>query len=102
MRLLEKKSKFSMSVLGMNPKTLDSFRYITSPYGIILVCGPTVPEKQALSIRLLVKSTPQIVSLLIEDPIEYEASRDRTNPSGSQIGLTFGRVIRAHLRQDRM
>lgn len=102
MRLLEKKSEFSMSVLGMNPVTLDSFRnLITSPYGIILVCGPTGSGKTTTLYSALSEiNSPDKNILTIEDPIEYELRGIGQTQVVPKIGLTFGRVIRAHLRQD--
>lgn len=102
MRLLEKKAEFSMDSLGMNPAILASFReLITSPYGIILVCGPTGSGKTTTLYSALSEiNSPDKNILTIEDPIEYELRGIGQTQVVPKIGLTFGRVIRAHLRQD--
>jgi general secretion pathway protein E len=102
MRLLEKQSEFSMESLGMNTEILTSFRrLITNPYGIILVCGPTGSGKTTTLYSALSEiNSPDKNILTIEDPIEYELRGIGQTQVVPKIGLTFGRVIRAHLRQD--
>ncbi|MEC7986011.1 MAG: type II secretion system ATPase GspE [Myxococcota bacterium] len=102
MRLLEKKAEFSMETLGMNADTLDTFReMIRRPYGIILVCGPTGSGKTTTLYSALSEiNSPDKNILTIEDPIEYELRGIGQTQVMPKIGLTFGRVIRAHLRQD--
>jgi len=102
MRLLEKKAEFSMDTLGMNNDLLDRFReVITNPYGIILVCGPTGSGKTTTLYSALSEiNSPDKNILTIEDPIEYELRGIGQTQVVPKIGLTFGRVIRAHLRQD--
>lgn len=102
MRLLEKKTDFSLEGVGMSPDTLDTFRdIIRRPYGIILVCGPTGSGKTTTLYSALSEiNEPDKNILTIEDPIEYELRGIGQTQVNPKIDLTFARVIRAHLRQD--
>ena len=102
MRLLEKKTDFSLEGVGMSPDTLQVFRdIIRRPYGIILVCGPTGSGKTTTLYSALAEiNEPDKNILTIEDPIEYELRGIGQTQVNPKIDLTFARVIRAHLRQD--
>lgn len=102
MRLLEKKAEFSLDGVGMSKDTLAEFReLITRPYGIILVCGPTGSGKTTTLYSALSEiNSPDKNILTIEDPIEYELRGIGQTQVNHKIGLSFARVIRAHLRQD--
>ncbi|MBI4781716.1 MAG: Flp pilus assembly complex ATPase component TadA [Oscillatoriophycideae cyanobacterium NC_groundwater_1537_Pr4_S-0.65um_50_18] len=72
-----------------------------SPFGLILVTGPTGSGKSTtLYATLAEKNSPHINICTVEDPIEY------TLPGISQVqvmrekGLDFPKVLRALLRQD--
>ncbi|MEC8380597.1 MAG: type II secretion system ATPase GspE [Myxococcota bacterium] len=102
MRILEKKAEFSLDGVGMSPDTLAEFReFIGRPYGIILVCGPTGSGKTTTLYSALSEiNAPDLNILTIEDPIEYELRGIGQTQVNHKIGLSFARVIRAHLRQD--
>lgn len=74
---------------------------LISPYGIILVTGPTGSGKSTtLSACLRAIQTTTMRLMTVEDPIEYEipgVNQTQVNPA---IGLTFGNILRAILRQD--
>ena len=74
LRILEKQTDFSLDACGMSPDTLVNFReLIKTPYGIILVCGPTGSGKTTTLYSALSEiNSPDKNILTIEDPIEYE------------------------------
>ena len=102
LRILEKQTDFSLDACGMSPDTLVNFReLIKTPYGIILVCGPTGSGKTTTLYSALSEiNSPDKNILTIEDPIEYELRGIGQTQVNHKIGLNFARVVRAHLRQD--
>lgn len=102
MRILEKQTNFSLDGCGMAEDTLETFRrIIKTPYGIILVCGPTGSGKTTTLYSALSEiNSPDKNILTIEDPIEYELRGIGQTQVNHKIGLSFARVVRAHLRQD--
>jgi len=103
LRLLDKSSDILLlSDLGMHDeriKLLD--RLIKSPYGIILVTGPTGSGKTTtLYAALSTINRPEINIITIEDPIEYQidgVGQIQVNP---KIDLTFAAGLRSIVRQD--
>jgi type IV pilus assembly protein PilB len=88
--------------LGMNAIQKKEFiKALTSPYGMILVTGPTGSGKTVTlytGLNFLKKSTMNIST--VENPIEIiltGINQVNVNPS---IGLNFACVLRAFLRQD--
>lgn len=88
--------------LGMNVIQKKEFiKALTSPYGMILVTGPTGSGKTVTlytGLNFLKKSTVNIST--IENPIEIilrGINQVNVNPT---IGLNFACVLRAFLRQD--
>jgi general secretion pathway protein E len=76
-------------------------RLIKSPYGIILVTGPTGSGKTTtLYAALSTSNHPEINIITIEDPIEYQmdgVGQIQVNP---KIDLTFATGLRSIVRQD--
>jgi len=103
LRLLDKSANILMlSDLGMHDeriKLLNSL--IKSPYGIILVTGPTGSGKTTtLYAALSTINQPEINIITIEDPIEYQmdgVGQIQVNP---KIDLTFAAGLRSIVRQD--
>ncbi len=103
LRLLDKSGNLLLlSDLGMHDeriKLLD--RLIKSPYGIILVTGPTGSGKTTtLYAALSTIHRPEINIITIEDPIEYQidgVGQIQVNP---KIDLTFAAGLRSIVRQD--
>lgn len=88
--------------LGMNAIQKEEFiKALTSPYGMILVTGPTGSGKTVTlytGLNFLKKSTINIST--VENPIEIilrGINQVNVNPI---IGLNFACVLRAFLRQD--
>lgn len=74
---------------------------IFSPYGLVLVTGPTGSGKSTTLYAVLneVKSPfKNIVS--VEDPVEYKMDGINQVQVKTEIGLTFAAALRSFLRQD--
>ncbi|MEJ2723968.1 MAG: type II secretion system ATPase GspE [Deltaproteobacteria bacterium] len=103
LRLLDKTSiLLKVSDLGMPQEKLKEFdRLIHSPYGIILVTGPTGSGKTTtLYAALSTINTTDVNIITIEDPIEYQlegVGQIQVNP---KIDLTFANGLRSIVRQD--
>jgi general secretion pathway protein E len=103
LRLLDKSANILMlSDLGMHDERIKLLgRLIKSPYGIILVTGPTGSGKTTtLYAALSTINQPEINIITIEDPIEYQmdgVGQIQVNP---KIGLTFAAGLRSIVRQD--
>ncbi len=90
-----------LSKLGFEEETLEIFmRAIRSPFGLILITGPTGSGKSTtLYSALSTLNRPEINILTIEDPVEYliqGITQVNVNP---EVGLTFASGLRAFLRQ---
>jgi general secretion pathway protein E len=103
LRLLDKTSHILMlSDLGMHDERIKLLnKLIKSPYGIILVTGPTGSGKTTtLYAALSTINRPEINIITIEDPIEYQmdgVGQIQVNP---KIELTFAAGLRSIVRQD--
>ena len=103
LRLLDKSANILMlSDLGMHDERIKLLnRLIKSPYGIILVTGPTGSGKTTtLYAALSTINLPEINIITIEDPIEYQmdgVGQIQVNP---KIDLTFAAGLRSIVRQD--
>jgi len=103
MRLLEKDySKLDLVALGMAQDTYDQFdRLIHRPHGIVLVTGPTGSGKTTTLYGALLRLRNKINNIMtVEDPIEYSLEGIGQTQVNSRIEMTFGRALRAILRQD--
>jgi len=98
------KSSFVKSKLelGFTDDDLEKYnRIISSPHGIILVCGPTGSGKTTTLYTILNElntGTKNIIT--VEDPVEstiYGINQVEVNP---KAGLTFASALRSILRQD--
>jgi general secretion pathway protein E len=103
LRLLDKMgSILKLSDLGMHDERIKLLnKLIKSPYGIILVTGPTGSGKTTtLYAALSTINRPEINIITIEDPIEYQmegVGQIQVNP---KIDLTFAAGLRSIVRQD--
>jgi general secretion pathway protein E len=103
LRLLDKTSSIlKLSDLGMHDERIKLLnKLIKSPYGIILVTGPTGSGKTTtLYAALSTINRPAINIITIEDPIEYQmdgVGQIQVNP---KIELTFAAGLRSIVRQD--
>src|SRR5579859_4249338 len=98
----EKFSKLSLEVVGFSEGDLVKFRrYISEPYGMVLVTGPTGSGKTTTLYAALseIKNDEDKI-ITIEDPVEYQIKGITQIPVNEKKGLTFARGLRSILRHD--
>ncbi len=96
------KSRDGLESLGFTPKNLKKIkRMIEVPNGIILITGATGTGKSTTCYTMLqYLNNEQTNIITVEDPIEMNIEGINQVQVNSEIGLTFGRVLRSILRQD--
>jgi type IV pilus assembly protein PilB len=96
------KALINLETLGFSIEMLKSFRQqLNQPHGLVLVTGPTGSGKSTtLYAALLEVNSPERNVCTVEDPIEYNLSKVNQFQVNEKIGLKFGTVLRALLRQD--
>jgi type IV pilus assembly protein PilB len=103
LRLLDKSSlQLDMSKLGLEESQLQHIRdAIYSPYGMVLVTGPTGSGKTTTLYSALAElnKVGQNISTA-EDPVEYNLPGINQLQVHEMIGLNFASALRAFLRQD--
>jgi type IV pilus assembly protein PilB len=107
-RILDKESlnaafqRLRLDVLGFGESELRKFRkYITEPYGMVVVTGPTGSGKTTTLYAALSEiATPEDKIITIEDPVEYQIPLITQVPVNEKKGLTFARGLRSILRHD--
>ncbi len=98
----EKFAKLSLDVVGFSEADLLKFRrYISEPYGMVLVTGPTGSGKTTTLYAALseIKNDEDKI-ITIEDPVEYQVKGITQIPVNEKKGLTFARGLRSILRHD--
>lgn len=103
LRLLNKTDmSFDLNSIGFSDEILKKFNsLITKTHGIILVTGPTGSGKSTTLYSVLsVLNKPEINTLTVEDPIEYQLQGVGQMQVKPKIDLTFANGLRAILRQD--
>jgi type IV pilus assembly protein PilB len=98
----EAKTMFGLDQLGMSQQVLERFiESIESPYGMILVTGPTGSGKTSTLYAALNRiNRPEVNIITIEDPIEYLIPGLNQVEINTKAGRTFAAVLRSILRQD--
>ncbi|HYR44769.1 MAG TPA: GspE/PulE family protein, partial [Terriglobia bacterium] len=107
-RILDKQSiseKFrtlNLDVVGFSESDIKKFRrYISEPYGMVLVTGPTGSGKTTTLYGALMEIKNEEDKILtIEDPVEYQIRGITQIPVNEKKGLTFARGLRSILRHD--
>lgn len=104
MRIQEAEKYLSVRLedLGFEPDDLEKFRKaIWTPWGMILVTGPTGSGKTTtLYSALMERNSPDVNIMTAEDPVEVSIPGLNQVQVNERIGLTFASVLRAFLRQD--
>jgi type IV pilus assembly protein PilB len=103
MRLLDKSSlQLDMTKLGFDPGPLKWFKdAIESPFGMILVTGPTGSGKTTTLYSALTELNQSTVNIsTAEDPVEYNLKGINQVQMHDEIGLNFAAALRSFLRQD--
>ena len=103
LRILDPTSvRVTLSDLGLSDSLETLLRkIIASPYGIVLVTGPTGSGKTTTlyaSLNELNEVEKNIIT--IEDPVEYQLPLIRQSNMNPKAGMTFASGLRAILRQD--
>jgi type IV pilus assembly protein PilB len=103
MRLLDSGNlTLDLGKLGLEEKALLDFRKaIASPYGMVLVTGPTGSGKSTTlysAVKELLCDEDNFVT--VEDPVEYQLEGVNQVPVNPKRGLTFAGALRSILRQD--
>ena len=95
-------SELKLDLLGFSEEALRRFRrYITQPYGMVLVTGPTGSGKTTTLYAALTEiRSPEDKIITIEDPVEYQVDGITQIPVNEKKGLTFARGLRSILRHD--
>ncbi len=91
-----------LETLGFEEKNLVDFqKAIRSPYGMILITGPTGSGKST-TLYSAVKElySDEINFVTVEDPVEYQLDGINQVPVNPKRGVTFATALRSILRQD--
>ncbi|MFZ3091030.1 MAG: type IV-A pilus assembly ATPase PilB [Nitrospirota bacterium] len=103
MRILDKSNlTLDLTKLGFEPKALQDFmNAINSPYGMVLVTGPTGSGKTTTLYSALNQINQIDVNIMTaEDPVEYYLMGINQVQMKDEIGLNFAMALRSFLRQD--
>jgi type IV pilus assembly protein PilB len=103
LRVLDRSNvNMDLEHLGMVPEIYEVINEtVMKPNGIFICTGPTGAGKTTTLYAALRKvNTIDSKLLTAEDPVEYDIDGIIQVPVNDRIGLTFGRVLRAFLRQD--
>jgi type II secretory ATPase GspE/PulE/Tfp pilus assembly ATPase PilB-like protein len=102
LRLLQAGEPIPLSKMGFSQANYDNFlSVITTPYGLIFVCGPTGSGKTTtLHSALAYINKPDIKIWTVEDPVEITQVGLRQVQTQQKIGFDFATAMRAFLRAD--
>ncbi len=103
MRILDKSNlEIDLTKLGFQLSELNKFlKAIESPYGMVLVTGPTGSGKTTTLYSALNRiNIPSHNIMTAEDPVEYNLEGINQVNVHEEIGLTFASSLKAFLRQD--
>lgn len=102
LRLLDKSNlSIGLDKLGFSEDPLRVFREaVSSPFGMILVTGPTGSGKSTTLYSVLNQlNTPERNIITIEDPVEYQIAGITQVQIKPEINLDFASGLRSLLRQ---
>jgi len=103
LRILDKtKALITLEKMGMSDNNYKAFNSaIKSPYGIVLVTGPTGSGKTTTLYGALnaIKSVQDKI-ITVEDPVEYQMNGIQQVQVNNAAELTFASALRSILRQD--
>jgi general secretion pathway protein E len=103
LRLLDKQAgRLLLDSLGMGPPIRSALdQLIHEPHGIVLVTGPTGSGKTTTLYAALSRLDAKTLNMMtVEDPVEYDLDGVGQTQVNPRIEMTFGRALRAILRQD--
>lgn len=100
--ITENIKELEIKELGFSEYLIEKIHfYISQPYGMFLVTGPTGSGKTTTLYASLneIKSSEEKI-ITIEDPVEYQIEGITQIPVNEKKGLTFARGLRSILRHD--
>ena len=103
MRMLDREGiAVNLADLGFTDKQMEIVqKIINSPYGIVIITGPTGSGKTTLLYSFLnYLNKPEKNILTLEDPVEYQMANIRQMQVNEARGWDFARGMRAVVRQD--
>ncbi len=103
MRLLDRgRSLITLPQLGFSPGAYSEFhRMLHSPYGMMIVSGPTGSGKTTTLYASIHELDRQVRNIMtIEDPVEYQFENINQSQINKLADITFANGLRAILRQD--
>ena len=103
LRILDVASaQLGIDALGYEPEQKALYmKALASPYGMILVTGPTGSGKTvSLYTGLNILNVPETNISTVEDPVEINLEGINQVNVHDKVGLTFAEALRAFLRQD--
>ena len=103
LRILDKTAgPLSLEQVGLLPEDRARFQaLINSPYGIVLLTGPTGSGKTTTLYAILsILNSAKHKIISIEDPVEYHIAGVNQVQVNPRAGLTFAKGLRAFLRHD--
>jgi len=103
MRILDRtKATATLESVGLNGENLAALReMLKTPYGIILISGPTGSGKSTTLFAMLSELDRESFNVVsLEDPVEYEIPGVAQSQVHEEIGYTFASGLRSILRQD--
>jgi len=102
-RILDERNLvLDLAKLGFDSRELEEFRKaVASPYGMILVTGPTGSGKTTTLYSALDSVNSERINIMTaEDPVEYYLKGINQVQMNERAGLNFATALRAFLRQD--
>lgn len=102
-RILNRDSyRFGKERLGISKDNLLKLeKIIKSPYGIMLVTGPTGSGKSTTLYTVLSElNSPNVNIVTVEDPVEYTLDGVNQVNVNTKAGMNFANGLRSILRQD--
>lgn len=103
MRILDQGNlTLDLTKFGFTEKALKDFiSAIESPYGMVLVTGPTGSGKTTTLYSALSRINKTDVNIMTaEDPVEYNLFGINQVLVRNEVGMTFAAALKAFLRQD--
>ena len=91
-----------LTTIGLEQRDLDTLvSAISAPQGLVLITGPTGSGKtNTLYAAIGQILSPEINIVTLEDPVEIQVAGITQVQVQERTGMTFGRGLRAILRQD--
>ena len=102
LRLLDAGEPLPLNKIGFTKRNYDNFTHaISTPYGIVFVCGPTGSGKTTtLHSALKYLNKPETKIWTAEDPVEITQKGLRQVQVKPKIGFDFAAAMRSFLRAD--